>query len=156
MNTRSEKSAALAALPGLIERLTDVLDRENRALAARDHRGVHALLPEKRAAIDAYEDAVRTLADPPSSPAEAGAGGRSSVTAAAALRLTAGRLARIAAENRRRLSAAIEAHKQLLGLFATAARECSPAAGRYARDGAKARSGFGSPAPTAFSLDRAL
>lgn len=148
--------AATSALLTLIERLTLVFDRENRALADLDHRAIHALLPEKRAALDAYEDAVKALPGYAPRPAQGEVRRPSTSPAVHALRRAAERLDRSAEENRRRLAASIEAHRRFLGLFANAARESAPTAGAYGRGGAKGRSGFGSAAPTALSLDRAL
>jgi hypothetical protein len=93
-----------AGLLEAIGRLADVIERENAALAAGSRDPVRPLLEEKRTACLTYEEAVRELADP----AGADDGSR------AALRRAAERLGRASAENRRRLAAAIAAHKRLL------------------------------------------
>jgi hypothetical protein len=132
--------------------LADLLERENAALAAQDGTAVRALLAEKRRACGGYEDAVRTLREagdrgvglPGLQPAQR-----------LGLRCEAERLGRAQTENRRRLQAAIEARKRLLGLVAAALRESAPLASGYARGGARGRSGRSAPAP-ALSFDRAL
>jgi hypothetical protein len=134
--------------PGLLDaigRLADVIERENAALAAGGRDPVRPLLEEKRTACLTYEEAVRELADP----AGADDGSR------AALRRAAERLGRASAENRRRLAAAIAAHKRLLDAVAAAMREQSSSAGAYAKTGAPARTVL-SLAPPALSFDRAL
>ena len=73
-----------------------------------------------------------------------------------ALRPALERLGRASAENRRRVAAAIAAHKRLLDVVATTIREMTPSASGYVRGGAPSR-GVTSPfAALAVSFDRAL
>lgn len=134
-----------ASLLDAIGRLTEVIERENAALAAGAREAVRPFLQEKRTACRTYEEAVRELSDRPANDASR-----------AALRRAAERLGRASAENRRRLAAAIAAHKRLLDTIAMAVRDLTPAAGAYARSGAPSRSSGVSYAPPALSFDQAL
>jgi hypothetical protein len=129
-----------------IGRLADVIERENAALAAGGRDPVRPFLEEKRTACRAYEGAVRELSD------AAGVDDASR----AVLRRAAERLGRALAENRRRLAAAIAAHKRLFDVIAAAVCELAPTTGAYARSGAPSRSSGVSAAPPAVSFDRAL
>ena len=129
-----------------IGRLAEVIERENAALAAGGREAVRPLLQEKRTACRTYEDAVRELFDHPAA----------DDASRAALRRAAERLGRASAENRRRLAAAIAAHKRLLDTIAMAVRDLTPAAGAYARTGAPSRSSTVPYAPSSLSFDQAL
>jgi hypothetical protein len=136
-----------ADLLDAIGRLADVIERENAALAAGERAPVRPLLEEKQTACRMYEEAVRALSG--NAPDAAGPDD-------ASLRRAAERLGRASAENRRRLAAAIAAHKRLFDAVAAAMRESSSPAGVYAKTGAPARSAVVSLAPPALSFDRAL
>ena len=135
-------ASLLDAIGGLVE----VIERENAALAAGGREAVRPLLQEKRMACRTYEEAVRELSDR----AAADDASRSALCRAAE------RLGRASAENRRRLAAAIAAHKRLLDTIAMAVRDLTPAAGAYVRSGAPSRSSGVSYAPPALSFDQAL
>jgi hypothetical protein len=143
-------SMPAAGLLDAIGRLADVIERENAALAAGERAPVRPLLEEKQTACRAYEEAVRALSG--NAPNAVGPDDASR----AALRRAAERLGRASAENRRRLAAAIAAHKRLFDAVAAAMRESSSPAGAYANTGAPARSAVVSLAPPALSFDRAL
>lgn len=135
----------VVSLLDAIGRLAEVIERENAALAAGGREAVRSFLQEKRSACRTYEEAVRELSDCAADD-----------TSRSALRRAAERLGRASAENRRRLAAAIAAHKRLLDTIAMAVRDLSPATGAYARTGAPSRSSAVLHAPPALSFDRAL
>lgn len=147
MTTPNTNATTAADLLGAVDRLTGVLEQENRALAAGDPEAVRQLGEQKRAACRSYEEAVRALAGDPelalSAPAE---------RARNQLRAATQRLALAAAENQRRLAAAIAAHKRLLDLVGSAMVALDPNSGIYARG----RAGIGAPPPPALRFDRAL
>lgn len=138
-----------AALLADTERLVQVLEAENRALAAHDEAAVRALLSEKQAACAAFEDVMRRLAD-------AGAKPVGSTPARLQLATLGERLRRASAENQRRLTAGIAARKRFLDMIAEAVRSQDGGAGTYARSGAPARPRGTTIAPSALSFDRAL
>ena len=143
-------AAVIAGMLAAIDRLATVIERENAAFAAGRREPIEGLLDDKRAACRAYEEAVRALF----------ASGTDDVgmdeASRRALRPAVERLSRVSAENRRRLAAAIAAHKRLLDVVATTMREMTPSASGYVRGGASSR-GVTSPlAPPAVSFDRAL
>ena len=133
-----------------IDRLVMVIERENATFAAGRREPVQGLLDDKRTACRDYEQAVRAMfGDGPVDLAIDEVSRR-------ALRPAVERLGRASAENRRRLAAAIAAHKRLLDTIAMAVRDLTPAAGAYARTGAPSRSSGVSYAPPALSFDQAL
>ena len=151
MTTPITSPSTDADLLGTVNRLTGVLEQENRALKAGDPEAVRQLGERKRAACRSYEEAMRALAgDPMLAPGASGA--------RAELRAASARLALAAAENQRRLAAAIAAHKRLLDLVGSAMVSLDPNSGIYASTGAAARgrgSAGAAPSP-ALSFDRAL
>lgn len=141
---------AIGGVLAAIDRLATVIERENASFAAGRREPIEGLLDGKRAACRAYEEAVGAMF----------ASGFDTIgmdeASRRALRPAVERLSRVSAENRRRLAAAIAAHKRLLDVVATTIREMSPCASGYARGGAPSR-GVTSPiAPPAVSFDRAL
>jgi len=108
-------------LPTAVARLTDVLERENAALAALDLPGAARLLAEKQAAAGAFaalQQAIPSGAAPP--PAVA-------------------RLRSLGERNRSLLERAIAVQGAVIGVIAAALPTASH--GRYAASGAPARSG---------------
>ncbi len=120
-------AAALAAL----DRLADVLARENAALRARDVRAVEALAEEKRAAADECERLVSTSA------ARGETGGGAAPFSENALPCVMARLAALVEENQWRLRVAKQANQRLVETIAVAAQAQAPGAGVYASDGRK-------------------
>jgi hypothetical protein len=143
-------AASLAGVLTAIDRLVEVIERESAALAAGEREPLRRLLDDKRGACRAYEEAVRAMTGTDSDAVDMDDASRR------ALQPALERLGRASAENRRRLAAAIAAHKRLLDVAATAMRELSASAGGYARSGAPARAAVVSLAPPALSLNRAL
>jgi hypothetical protein len=133
-----------------IDRLVTVIERENAAFAAGQREPIEGLLDDKRAACRDYEEAVRAMLG--NGPADIGVDEASR----RALRPAVERLGHVATENRRRLAAAIAAHKRLLEIVATTMRELSPSASGYVRNGAPSRGKISPVAPPAVSFDRAL
>ena len=135
-----------AGLLDAIGRLADVIERENAALGGRRTRGGPAAAGRETDSLPCLRGggarAVRA-AGADDAVARRGCGGRVE------------RLGRVSAENRRRLAAAIAAHKRLLDAIAAAVRELTPTAGAYAAQRRARRSGV-SLAPPAVSFDRTL
>jgi hypothetical protein len=138
-------AAALAAL----DRLADVLVRENAALRARDHRALAALTEEKRAAVAACEGLLEAA------PAVDGGAGAAAAPARALVRVKA-RLADLMAENQRRLRIAIAANRRLIETIAVAAQTHGSSAGGYAGDGRSEAAVGRKAAVPAMSFSRAL
>lgn len=124
--------------------LIDVLERENAALKAADRDALRLVCDEKRLACRAYEDAAGTWAD------------AGNAAAHRWLRPALQRLADASAENRRRLAAALAAHRRLMELIGEALRTRQPSAGGYARGGAPVPRARQGAAPPALGFDRAL
>ena len=114
--------------------LADLLEQENRALAACDLRGAAAMLDAKQKATAAFGTAIGQPA-----------------TAGPALRPIAARLAATAAENRRLLERSIAIQGRVLAIVARAAPLPSPAA-RYGAPGARPTASSGSAPPVALLL----
>ncbi len=125
-DTAASGAAALAAL----DRLADVLARENAALRARDVRAVETLAEEKRAAADECERLVSSSA----ASRETGGAARSPEDALLSVRT---RLAALLEENQWRLRVARQANQRLVETIAAAAQAQAPGAGAYASDGRK-------------------
>ena len=143
-------AASIAGVLAAIDRLATVIERENAAFAAGRREPIEGLLDGKRAACRAYEEAVRAMF------ASGSDTGGMDEASRRALRPAVERLSRVSAENRRRLLAAIAAHKRLLDVVATTMREMTPSASGYVRGGSPSR-GVTSPlAQPAVSFDRAL
>lgn len=142
--------APTAGVLAAIDRLVTAIECENAALAAGRGEPIGPLLDGKRAAGLEYEEAVRAMLENVSIDLRIDEASRG------ALRAAVERLGRVSAENRRRLLAAIGAHKRLLELVATTMREMNPSASGYVRNGAPSRSKISPIAPPAVSFDRAL
>lgn len=139
--------AADAALTAL-DRLGDVLARENAALRVRDARALAQLAEEKRAAVAACEGLVD---------AAAGADATSARPAPReALVRAKARLVRLMDENQQRLRVAMTANQKLVETIAAAAQAKVPGAGAYASDGRKGAAMTRATNPPALSFNRAL
>jgi hypothetical protein len=147
---RMLSTAPAAGVLAAIDRLVTVIECENAALAAGRREPIEGLLDGKRAACHEYEEAVRAMLG--NSPIDLSIDDASR----RALQSAMERLGRVSAENRRRLVAAIAAHKRLLEIVATTMRELSPSASGYVRNGAPSRGKISPIAPPAVSFDRAL
>lgn len=143
-----------AATPGLaaraaLDRLGDVLARENAALAARDKRTLESLAAEKRAAADECARLLTLCANAPDASGKAGA-------AADAVRRARPRLAALIEENRWRLRVAIEANRRLIETIASAAQRQAAGASAYAGDGRNDAGRGRKTTPPALTFSRAL
>ena len=132
MTTPMTSLLPMADLLGTVNRLTEVLEQENRALKAGDPEAVRQLGRAEAGSLPQLRRGDARAGGGPS--AGAGASG-----ARAELRAASARLALAAAENQRRLAAAIAAHKRLLELVGAAMVSLDPNAGIYASTGAAAR-----------------
>ena len=150
-----DRSAAMTAAPAAtgetllaaIAVLTDLLDQENRALATADRDGLRRLADEKHRACRTCEDAARALQED-ATVLDQGIRHR--------LRPALARLADVSAVNRRRLAAALAAHRRLMELVADALRTRQPTPSAYAAGGGSpARTRLSVP-PPALGFDRAL
>ena len=135
------------ALLAAVVALTRLLEQENSALAATDRGGVRQLADEKQRACQACEDAARALR-----------AGAALLDPAERRRLAPAlaRLADVSAVNRRRLAAALAAHRRLMELVAEALRTRGPAPAGYASGGASPLRAQASMSPPALRFDRAL
>jgi hypothetical protein len=140
--------APVARVLAAIGQLVSVIERETAASAAGHREPIHGLLEEKRAACRDYEEAVRAMLGNVDIDIDE--------ASRRALRPAVERLGHVVTENRRRLAAAIAAHKRLLEIVATTMRELSPSASGYVRNGAPSRGRISPIAPPAVSFDRAL
>jgi hypothetical protein len=112
-----------------VERLADVLARENAALAALDLAAVTRCLPEKTAALQALAPA------------------RADEAASTAARAAVARARALMAENRTLLERAMMVQNRIIGLIAGAMREAAGGRG-YRSDGQRASGG----SATAYAL----
>ncbi|MBL8659929.1 MAG: hypothetical protein JNM75_09260 [Rhodospirillales bacterium] len=145
-NAATPGVAALAAL----DRLGDVLARENAALRARDRRTLETLAAEKRAAVDECARLLAFAANAPdASSDEAG-------SAADAVRRARSRLAALMEENRWRLRVAIEANRRLVETIASAAQAQAAGGSAYASDGRNDAGRGRKTNPPALTFSRAL
>lgn len=135
------------ALLAAVAVLTGLLEQENDALAATDRDGVRQLTAEKQRACRVCEDAAQALrAD--AAMRDPGLHRR--------LQPALARLADVSAVNRRRLAAALAAHRRLMELVADALRTRGPAPAAYASGGASAARARLSMPPPALQFDQAL
>ena len=123
---------AFADLAAAGAALADLLERENRLLAALDLAAAAALLPEKTRCAAAFTAAQ----------AHAGA-------VPAGMQALAGRLRGLAAENRQLLERGIAAQGRVIAVIARAVRKQPATAPRYGASGRFA--GMRTPAPLAIS-----
>jgi hypothetical protein len=104
--------------------LADVLERENRLLAALDLAGAAAMLADKQRAVAGFTAATeRVRKAPPPAAQRAG------------LAAIGRRLARLAGDNRRLLERGMAAQSRLVAVFARAVRTAPTPAGRYGARG---------------------
>ena len=96
----------MAALHGAVQRLCDVLEAENAALAGLEFRRVGLFQHDKEAAMAALNSLAAATTDP----------------TIAADRLLGNRLRQLAAENRRLLEQAILVQRRIMAVLAEAAR----------------------------------
>lgn len=140
-------ASAGEALLAAVAALTGLLEQENDALAKADRERVRQLADAKHKACGACEDAARVLRAGAAVP---------DPRLRQRLRPALVRLADVSTVNRRRLAAALAAHRRLMELVAEALRTCGPAPAAYAPGGASAgRAGLAMP-PPALQFDEAL
>lgn len=107
------------AVTAAMQRLVDVLERENAALTALDYAGSAALMPEKRAALDALERLRPNRAVP---------------TWPSSLLALAEKLQQLTAVNQRLLERAMVVQGRIVSLIVHAASDGEPAP-RYGATG---------------------
>lgn len=137
-----------------LNRLAEVIARENAALRQRNRSALAALADEKKAALDACESDVRAAAR---HSLEGAAPAPLADAIADDIRRAKARLDALIAENQRRLRVAIAANQRLVETIAAAVQTQAPGADGYARNGRKDQQpGRASPPPPALTLNRSL
>ncbi|MGB0748802.1 MAG: hypothetical protein ACPGO3_08660 [Magnetospiraceae bacterium] len=119
----------LDALIETVDRLSDMLERENIALARRDGAGVRALIEEKLTLTRAYETAFAAMSDSKSDL------GTADPTLVAEMKDAGFRLDRLMAENGRLLMVAVRTGQTFMNIVATAAQQHRPRTGAYGANG---------------------
>ena len=141
----------LERMVDLTDRLSDLVETENLALAERRYEVVEGMLEEKAMLARLYENSMRDLDEAKLDWSTVEGELHDRVTEAGT------RLANAMGENTMRLEVGMEANKQVIDLFAQAVRESAPHAGTYAKNGRTGREGTKASANSlAVALDENL
>jgi flagellar biosynthesis/type III secretory pathway chaperone len=135
----------------LTDRLSDLVEAENLALAERRYTDVEARLEEKAMLARLYENSFKDLDETDLNWNEIKPDLHDKLTTAGT------RLAQAMGENALRLDAGMAANKQVIDLFAEAVQKSIPHSGTYAKNGRTGREGTRASANSvAVALDESL
>ena len=141
----------LEKMVDLTDRLSELVETENLALAERRYEVVEAMLEEKAMLARLYENNMRDLDEAKLDWSTVEGELHDRVTEAGT------RLAKAMGENTMRLEVGMEANKQVIDLFAQAVRESVPHSGTYSKNGRTGREGTKASANSlAVALDENL
>ena len=141
----------LASVLDLTERLADLIEVENEALAERRHRDVEAMIEDKAVLARQYENGMRALEETSFDWSTLEPELREKMAA------TGERLRIAADENAMRLEVGIAANKQVIDMFAEAVRANIPHSGTYSKKGRTGREGTTASANSlSVALDQTL
>jgi flagellar biosynthesis/type III secretory pathway chaperone len=141
----------LEKMVDLTDRLSELVETENLALAERRYEVVEAMLEEKAMLARLYENNMRDLDEAKLDWSTVEGELHDRVTEAGT------RLANAMGENTMRLEVGMEANKQVIDLFAQAVRESVPHSGTYSKNGRTGREGTKASANSlAVALDENL
>lgn len=141
----------LEKMVDLTDRLSELVETENLALAERRYEVVEAMLEEKAMLARLYENNMRDLDEAKLDWSTVEGELHDRVTEAGT------RLANAMGENTMRLEVGMEANKQVIDLFAQAVRESVPHSGTYSKNGRTGREGTKASANSlAVALDQNL
>jgi len=110
-------------------RLADILERENAALASRDHQGMNRLLDEKVTIGRIYESRLLAIEENPSLLDDV------DEELKERLKSLGEKINSMIEKNGMLLKAAIEANRRVVDLIAEAVRDATPNAGTYSSKG---------------------
>jgi flagellar biosynthesis/type III secretory pathway chaperone len=141
----------LERMVDLTDRLSDLVEAENLALAERRYDDVEAVLEEKATLARLYENSMRDLDEAKLDWTTVEGDLHDRVTASGT------RLANAMGENTMRLEIGMEANRQVIDLFAEAVRDTVPHSGTYSKNGRTGREGTKASANSvAVALDQNL
>ena len=135
----------------IIERLSDVLERENAALKDRKIEDFHALLDDKVTLSRVYETRMQYYNENPHELTNI------APELSDKLRTTGANISKLLQENAAMLKVAIEANRKVVDMIAAAVKSATPGPGTYGSNGISGLSDHKSRAQgMALSLDQTL
>lgn len=151
MASANDTETRVLGLLELTERLSEIVDAENLALAERRRADVEAMLEEKATLSRLFENRLKALTTKEIDLNAASEELREQ------LREAGKRLEEATAENTVRLEVAMTANRKVIDAVANAIKQVSPHSGTYARSGRTGSEGSRASSNTvAFALDQTL